>query len=144
MTPLHQPAAYPVCTASYLGKVSDLEQPSQLLSHQLICHISNSDEYGIGHERDWQQWLMAKKLPVDQVKLRPFQTVDKALQTVMAGEGIALGGSCFVDDHVTSGELVKVFQSDQQGASMLSMACPQETREKSKIVALRDWVLEGR
>ncbi len=93
----------PVCSPKLFSSRSRLDQPADVLNHELI-HV-------LGYDDDWHRWFRSFKL--NDVSIPRGLSVDGSLIAIEAaqrGEGIMLGRRPFIDRYLQSGELVEVFE----------------------------------
>lgn len=92
----------PVCSPKLFANRQRLNQPADVLAHQLI-HV-------LGYDDDWHRWFRRYRL--NEVSIPRGLSVDGSLIAIEAaqrGDGIMLGRRPFIDRHLQSGELIEVF-----------------------------------
>ncbi|MEM6577656.1 MAG: LysR substrate-binding domain-containing protein [Pseudomonadota bacterium] len=94
---------FPVCAPGYLENHLSIENVSELPAHALIEVRNNHAEW-----LNWQTWLTQKKVDPDRVRHSTLvNTYPLAIQAAVDGLGIALGWGHLVDQHLSSGALVR-------------------------------------
>ena len=123
-----------VCAPSYLvkGKAFSLEQ---LCKRRLLLNEMTG--------RDWRLWanlLNIDSLPAAIDSALKFEQDDVAIQTAVAGHGIALANLAYIEAEIALGSLVPA--TDQQavvvGAHYLSVSKARKNAEA--VVAFVDWI----
>ena len=93
----------PVCSPDLFAGRQRLNEPVDVLRHQLI-HV-------LGYDDDWHRWFRTYRL--NEVSIPRGLSVDGSLIAIEAaqrGDGIMLGRRPFIDRHLQSGELVEAFE----------------------------------
>lgn len=93
----------PVCSPDLFADRQRLNEPVDVLRHQLI-HV-------LGYDDDWHRWFRTYRL--NEVSIPRGLSVDGSLIAIEAaqrGDGIMLGRRPFIDRHLQSGELVEAFE----------------------------------
>lgn len=98
---LHEEEIFPVCSPGYLRERPALHTPQDLLDNVLL---ELEDEHW--HWVNWRVWLTEHDVhhTADTPRLQ-INNYPLLIQAACAGQGIALGWRCLVDDHLASGEL---------------------------------------
>ncbi len=89
---------------------------------------------------NWDRWLGAAAIKIDDPKLLRFAEEEHVLQAAMAGQGIALASSVLVDDLV-SRNLLTPYRADVKldGASYTALCIP-EKRKEEKVRIFLSWL----
>ncbi|HSH42364.1 MAG TPA: transcriptional regulator GcvA [Arenicellales bacterium] len=137
---LFEEEVFPVCSPALLRGEHPLRTPSDLRWHTLL-HVDwqhASDAWV-----DWGRWLEAAgAVHVDASRGLRFSLFGMAIQSAIAGRGVALTGSVFVEDDLAAGRLIKPFDiSVQVDCRYYLLAKPSGLRDP-RIAAFRDWLLE--
>lgn len=131
---------YPVCAQSYLDRHSAPQNVADLLDHTLI-HL----EEPFRSATTWGDWFAAGGIPARQVP-RGLQINDYVLvvQSVMAGQGIALGWRHLVDGLVEKGALVRLTDHVLETGLAFHVIWPKQTPLSRPAAQVRDWLLSQR
>lgn len=131
----------PVCSPALLTRQPPLREPNDL-AHHVLLH--DEWEQRIPDQVDWARWLTevgAHK--VDAKRGIHFSFSHMTLQAAAAGQGVALASSALLGDDLTTGRLVKpIGDLFVQGPYGFHIVCPEDTAERDKVVAFRNWALE--
>lgn len=125
---------FPVCSPTLMQGPQPLQRPEDLAHHTLL-HVTS-------YQEDWQVWLTAAG--VDSVDHRhglSFDLAFPALQAAIDGVGVALGRSTMVEADIAAGRLVAPFNVTLPLQAAYYVVSPEETAERPKIKAFRDWLL---
>lgn len=125
---------FPVCSPALMQGSQPLQRPEDLAHHTLL-HVTSFQE-------DWQVWLTAAG--VDSVDHRhglSFDLAFPALQAAIDGVGVALGRSTMVEADIAAGRLVVPFDVTLPLQAAYYVVSPEETADRPKIKAFRDWLL---
>lgn len=126
---------YPVCSPRLLENPSNPLKTPDDLKHHVLLH----DDI----RTDWRVWLTAAKVEHDNPERGPmYNQAQLVLQAAIAGEGVALGRSAIVHDALESGLLVRPFDLALSGRFAYWIVCPKAQKDRPKIAAFRDWLLE--
>lgn len=94
---------FPVCSPAYLGRIAPSPSPADLIEHVLI-HVEASHEEWM----TWRVWLTEMKVALpDNHRQLLINTYPLSIQAAVDGLGIALGWRHLVDDHLSSGQLIR-------------------------------------
>ena len=138
---------YPVCSPALLARGPRLQEPADLSQHVLLHqqHVPTRHERDqISDQLDWSFWLAAIGLGgIDAQRGLCFSFSHMTLQAAVAGQGVALASSAYLDDDLDTGRLIRPFGDlSVQGPHGFFIVCPQATADCDKIVAFRNWALE--
>lgn len=92
------PRVFPICTPQYLANIEPLEQPSDLVRHELI-HVDDGEW--------WNLWFAAHGLDIHLNSDMLYVNNDHALSVAESGQGIALANEVLVREELKSGKLVR-------------------------------------
>lgn len=131
---------YPVCGASYLAKTERPERAVDLLAHRLI-HL----EEPFRTAATWADWFASAGL-AGQKAPRGLQINDYVLvlQSVIEGQGIALGWRHLVDGLVQKGVLVRLTDHALITGLDFHVIWPRDGALTPQAAAVRDWLLAQR
>ncbi len=125
---------FPVCSPSLMRGATPLRRPVDLAHHTLL-HVTS-------YQEDWQVWLTAAGVDgVDYRRGLSFDLAFPALQAAIDGVGVALGRSTMVEADIAAGRLVVPFDVALPLQAAYYVVSPEETAERPKIKAFRDWLL---
>lgn len=127
----------PVCSPDYLTRNGPINSPVELLDHPLL-HFDERHRKRI----TWESWLLAHgvtsaRVPHDIV----FTDCLASCQAALLGQGVALGWTHLVNEHLKSGRLVNPLGTVMHTDKTMYLVAP-ATRPVSRGTALfRDWLL---
>lgn len=125
---------FPVCSPALMRGATPLRRPADLAHHTLL-HVTS-------YQEDWQVWLTAAGVDgVDYRRGLSFDLAFPALQAAIDGVGVALGRSTMVEADIAAGRLVVPFDVALPLQAAYYVVSPEETAERPKIKAFRDWLL---
>ena len=125
---------FPVCSPSLMQGPVPLRRPADLVHHTLL-HVTS-------YQEDWQVWLTAAGIDgVDYRRGLSFDLAFPALQAAIDGVGVALGRSTMVEADIAAGRLVVPFDVALPLQAAYYVVSPEETADRPKIKAFRDWLL---
>lgn len=135
--PLAAEEIYPVCGASYLAGRARPETAADLLGHQLI-HLEEPHRSAA----TWRDWFAAVGIEGRRVP-RGLQINDYVLviQSVMAGQGVALGWRHLVEGLVDSGVLVRLTDHVLATGMQFHVIWPRDVALSRPAQEVRDWLL---
>ena len=124
---------YPVCAPSLLEGGPPLRTPADL-RHYTLLH----DEM----REDWRMWFLAAGVePMDPTRGPSFSHSSLVIQAAIAGAGVALGRSSFVESEIAAGRLIKPFDIALKGDWAFYFVCAPNRLAEPKIAAFRAWLL---
>lgn len=138
--PLAPEVIYPVCAASYLQGRPTPVQPADFLQHQLI-HL----EEPFRSAATWRDWfasvgIAARNVPQG-LQINDYVLV---LQSVLEGQGIALGWHHLVEDMVRRGVLVRLTDQALTTGMNFHVIWPKDVPLPRPAQAVCDWLLARR
>lgn len=135
--PLAPEEIYPVCGANYFSDKPIPQQAADLLEHQLI-HL----EEPFRTAAKWRDWFLSAGID-DRRGLKGLQINDYVLvmQSVIAGQGIALGWRHLVDGLVESGVLVRLTDHTLTTGMDFHVIWPRDIPLPPPAAEVRDWLL---
>lgn len=136
--PLSQEQIFPVCGAGYLSGRKRLEQPVDLLDHQLI-HL----EEPFRTAATWRDWFASAGIEGRRVP-KGLQINDyvSVIQSVIAGQGIALGWQHLVEGLVSQGVLVRLTEHRLTTGMTFNVIWPRHVTLSKSALEVRDWLLK--
>lgn len=135
--PLAAEEIYPVCGASYLAGREPAAMPADLLDHQLI-HL----EEPYRSAATWRDWFASAGIEGRGVP-KGLQINDYVLvlQSVIAGQGVALGWRHLVEGLVQKGVLVRLTDHVLTTGMDFHVIWPRDAALSRAAQEVRDWLL---
>lgn len=135
--PLAAEEIYPVCGAGYLAGRQRPAGPEDLLAHQLI-HL----EEPFRQAATWRDWFASVGVEGRRVP-KGLQINDYVLlvQSVIAGQGVALGWRHLVEGLVRQGVLVRLTDHVLTTGLDFHVIWPREASLSRAALEVRDWLL---
>jgi DNA-binding transcriptional LysR family regulator len=135
--PLAAEEIYPVCGASYLAGRERAAMPVDLLDHQLI-HL----EEPYRSAATWRDWFASAGIEGRRVP-KGLQINDYVLvlQSVIAGQGVALGWRHLVEGLVQKGVLVRLTDHVLTTGMDFHVIWPRDAALSRAAQEVRDWLL---
>jgi LysR family glycine cleavage system transcriptional activator len=139
VVPLFEEQIFPVCSPELLEGPHPLREPADLKLHTLL-HLDWTPQKG--EWPDWRMWLLAAGVRgVDVTRGPRFSDFSLALNAAVRGQGVALGSSALVADDLAAGRLAWPFQLCVPTTFACYFVCPEDSAERPKVAAFRDWLL---
>jgi LysR family glycine cleavage system transcriptional activator len=130
---------FPVCSPKLLAGVHPLVEPRDL-SHHTLLHVAWS--VGSAGWPDWAMWLRSAGIrDIDAERGPRFTQHSMALQVAVEGQGVALGTTSHVVDHIAAGRLVSPFDLSMPTRFAYWVVAPKARAKEPAIVAFRDWLI---
>lgn len=131
---------YPVCGASYLAKAGTPHRADDLLTHQLI-HL----EEPFRTAATWQDWFTSAGIEGQRVP-KGLRINDYVLvvQSVIEGQGVALGWRHLIEGLVQKGVLVRLTDHALLTGMNFHVIWPSDGALTPQAVAVRDWLIAQR
>jgi LysR family glycine cleavage system transcriptional activator len=132
-TPIIKLNFFPVASPMWLANNGPLIKPEQLLDVTLL------------HDADpnaWNDWL--RQVGVKGINNKRGTTIDDTnvlIQAAIDGQGVALGATPFVEDHLASGRLVAVFDQVLITDYVYYVVCPKNNLQRPDVKAFKEWLL---
>jgi LysR family glycine cleavage system transcriptional activator len=132
-------SVFPVCSPKLMRGPRALRTPRDLARHTLL-HI---DMPVMGEtEPTWEMWLLAAGAHgVDWTRGPRFSVSSMAIETAIAGQGVALGSDVLCAADLSAGRLVRPFDVGLALDFAYWIVGPQATAERPKVKAFRGWLL---
>lgn len=125
---------FPVCSPALLQGRHPLREPGDLRYHILM----HDDGHG-----DWRTWLLSAGADdVDPHRGPVFTDSSMLIQAAVAGQGVALARGALALDDLTRGNLVRPFKLSLPVEFAYYIVCPEQTADRPKVVAFREWLLK--
>ena len=119
----------PVCSPQ-----TALQAPADLQQH-LLLHPTRD-------ERDWNAWLQAANLKLDNARGQHFETLDLAMSTASQGMGVAIGDWSLIGDDLSAGRLVMPFDLKVKTGLAYYLVFPEKTTPSAPLRELMTWLVE--
>ncbi|MDQ2066569.1 LysR substrate-binding domain-containing protein [Xinfangfangia sp. CPCC 101601] len=131
---------YPVCAESYLNRNPLPHTPEELTTHTLI-HLDEP----FRSATTWAQWFTALGVPSRHLP-RGLQINDYVLvlQSVLAGQGVALGWHHLVEGMVEQGTLVPLTDQSLSTGKAFHVIWPKQIPLSRPAALVRDWLVAQR
>ncbi len=132
-TPIIKLDFFPVASPAWVANNPELKDPEQLLNAPLLHDAS---PYA------WNEWL--RQAGVKGINNKRGTTIDDTnvlIQAAIDGQGVALGSTPFVQDHLESGRLVVVFDQVLMTDHAYHIVCPKRNLNRPEVRAFKDWLL---
>lgn len=124
---------FPVCSPVFLHN----DKP--------LTSIDNLHYYTLLHDANyecWRDWLkLAGLTDVQADKGTIIDDTNVLIQAAIDGQGIALGSTTFVDDHLESGRLVRPFDVILENEFSYYVVCPESHLKNPAVLAFKEWLL---
>jgi len=124
---------FPICTPAFMQNDRPLFDIDNLRYYTLL-HDAN-------HEC-WRDWLeLAGVTGIDGNKGTIIDDTNVLIQAAIDGQGVALGSTTFVEDHIESGKLVKPFDVTLQNEFCYYVVCPESHLKNPAVMSFKEWLL---
>jgi LysR family glycine cleavage system transcriptional activator len=124
---------FPVCSPAFMHN----DKP--------LTDIDNLRYYSLLHDANyecWRDWIKLANLPaMDAEKGTIIDDTNVLIQAAIDGQGIALGSTTFVEEHLDSGKLIKPFDIVLLNEFSYYVVCPQSHLKNPAVVAFKEWLL---
>lgn len=124
---------FPVCSPAFMHNDKPLREIRNLRYYTLL-HDANYE--------CWSDWLALAGM--DDIPANKGSIIDDTnvlIQAALDGQGIALGSTTFVEDHLQSGRLVKPFDITLENEFAYYVVCPQAHLQNPAVRAFKEWLL---
>lgn len=123
---------FPVCSPDLLQGPHPLECPADLVHFHLL-----HDDVHV----DWRTWLLAADVEgIDAERGTVLDDSAMVIQAALTGQGVAMARSVLVEDELQAGRLIRPFKLSLPAEFAYYFVCPEQTVDRPKVVAFRDWV----
>ncbi|MBB3316851.1 LysR family glycine cleavage system transcriptional activator [Rhizobium sp. BK181] len=107
----------------------------------------NFGRYPLLHDAhdSWPQFLelaFPDNLPTISKNIR-FNQTSLAIEAAIAGQGLALTSTFFVEDDIASGRLLRVFPNELTIGSDFYVVSPRKPRHPTSVIAVRSWLADA-
>jgi LysR family glycine cleavage system transcriptional activator len=121
---------FPVCSPLFRQGSQRLRIPADLHPRSLLRLMSD----------EWPKWLAAAKLDDMRAEGPQYSDVGLLTQAAMAGQGIALGQSIIVADHLAGGRLIEPFNLRIPSQSAYYIVGLPGDLDRPKVRAFSEWL----
>lgn len=135
--PLAAEEIYPVCGRSYLSGRSHPQRPADLLDHQLI-HLEEPHRSAA----TWRDWFASAGVGGQVPKGLQINDYVLVVQSVIAGQGIALGWRHLVERLVDQGVLMRLGDHALTTGQQFHVIWPRSAALPRPALEVRDWLLD--
>ena len=110
--------------------------------------MENLRYYTLLHDANYENWTEWLKLAgVTDIATNKGTIIDDTnvlIQAAVDGQGVALGSSTFVQDHLEAGRLIKPFEITLVSDFAYYVVYPKSHLENPAVCAFRNWLLDLR
>ena len=124
---------FPVCSPAFLCNDKPLTSIDNLHYYTLL-HDANYECW-----RDWLRLAGLKDIQADKGTI--IDDTNVLIQAALDGQGIALGSTTFVEDHLESGRLVRPFDVILENEFSYYVVCPESHLKNPAVLAFKEWLL---
>jgi LysR family glycine cleavage system transcriptional activator len=124
----------PVCAPSFLENDKPLSDKNNLKYYTLL-HDANYE--------CWDEWLKlagVKDTPSNKGTI--IDDTNVLIQAAVDGQGVALGSTTFVHDHLEAGRLIRPFDTILENDFAYYIVYPKSHLNNPAVCAFRNWLLE--
>ena len=119
--------------------------PAFLRNDKPLTSIDNLHYYTLLHDANyecWRDWLKLAGLnDIQADKGTIIDDTNVLIQAALDGQGIALGSTTFVEDHLESGRLVRPFDVILENEFSYYVVCPESHLKNPAVLAFKEWLL---
>jgi LysR family glycine cleavage system transcriptional activator len=124
---------FPVCSPVFMNN----DKP--------LIKLDNLRYYSLLHDASyecWRDWIeLAGVQGIDSDKGTIIDDTNVLIQAAIDGQGIALGSTTFVEDHLEAGRLVKPFDINLVNEFCYFVVCPESHLKNPAVRAFKEWLL---
>jgi LysR family glycine cleavage system transcriptional activator len=124
----------PVCVPSFLENDKPLSDMNNLKYYTLL-HDANYECWG-----EWLKLAAVKDTPSNKGTI--IDDTNVLIQAAVDGQGVALGSTTFVQDHLEAGRLIKPFDITLENDFAYYIVYPKSHLNNPAVCAFRNWLLE--
>ena len=124
---------FPVCAPAFMQGEHPLTDHGNLRHYTLLHDADHSN---------WSQWLELAGIDnVDPLRGTVMDDTNVLIQAAIDGQGVALGSTHFVADHLDAGRLVMPFDVVMHSDYAYYVVCPKEHLDRPGVRAFKEWLL---
>jgi len=128
--------SFPACSPKLLNASQAMRSPADLLEH-VILHEDDGTE--------WRRWFTENRInPVRLPAAARLSFASLALDAALSGGGVALVDTVLAQEDLSSGRLVRLFETSVTANGRYYVVCALERVEMPKIRAFVTWLFEER
>ncbi len=139
-TLLKKEEIYPVCSPSFLINKTHPRYLEDLKDHVLIHDASDAHSRYTGFWDNWFEAVGVKGINIS--RGTTFNQSELVMNAAVMGQGIALGRSVLVNDDITQGRLVRLFDTKVVTELSYYIVNMEKDKNKEKIKIFREWLLK--
>jgi len=124
---------FPVCSPAFMHNDKPLTELDNLRYYTLMHDTSYECWY------DWIKLAQVKGIRADKGTI--IDDTNVLIQAAIDGQGIALGSTAFLQDHLDSGRLVKPFDINLVNDFSYFVVCPESHLQNPAVLAFKEWLL---
>jgi DNA-binding transcriptional LysR family regulator len=136
LLPMSPEEIYPVCSPAYVEAFGRPRCAEDLIGHRLI-HLEEPHRPAV----TWPEWLASAGVSAARtpqgLRINDYVSV---IQSVMEGQGIALGWAHLTDRLVEIGALVRVTDHVHRTGKSFNVSWPRDQDVSGNVGAVRDWL----
>jgi len=127
---------FPVCSPDLMRGETGLRAPADLARSTLL-HESGT--------QSWLRWLEEVGCgdTVDGQAGTVFHTSSLAMESAVAGDGVAMADGLIAGDHLLNGRLAKPFSVVSETSFGSYLVFASDTRERTDVRVFRDWLFDA-
>lgn len=127
---------FPVCSPDYIRSDRPLDGAGEL-RHYTLLHDATYE--------NWEKWLqLAGADDVDPRHGTILDDTNVLIQAAIDGQGIALGSTIFVAEHLENKRLIRPFGQVLDSEYAYYIVCPEAHLQRPAVKAFRDWIIGER
>ncbi len=135
--PLLHEYVFPVCSPTFLRRVSRPESPQDLLNYPLLYRHS----FDICPR--WRDWFADAGIEVKSLpRGSRFPDTAMSVQAAIDSQGVALARSAHVEQDLEAKRLVKLFDVYSKSPVSYYFVCPHKAIAQPRIAAFRTWLFD--
>ncbi|MDR3606667.1 MAG: LysR substrate-binding domain-containing protein [Oligoflexia bacterium] len=116
--------------------------PDFLAAHPEITLQDIKSYHFLNHAVPWKAWFKKAGLPSKPPqKSSHFNDYTNAIQAAVLGQGIALGRSLLVSDHLKHKRLIRLFDVTVPGAYRYYLLYPKKNPKTAMVAAFKQWII---
>ena len=134
---------FPVCSPRLLNEGRGLHAHADLAGHCLLSELIKPAEPASDEWLGWEPWLKSWGLDSTCFTHRISMSDTAAILTaVEAGGGVAIGRSQLLQEQISTGRLVALFDTRRTSSLGYFIVSHSATGEVPRVSAVRDWLLD--
>ncbi len=139
-TLLKQEYLTPVCSPAYAEKHKLLNTKKSLRNVTLLHDMNAWPDAGMYAE--WQYWGEKNEQCLNVEQSYCFDLSELALQSAIAGQGIAIGRALLLGPHIDSQKLIQPFATAIESPQSYYVVCHPNREQHPAVNAFKRWILE--